>query len=240
MPSAGAVPLPRMHAPGFVEELEDAVSVDEDLERMRLAWAPGRRRRNGRHGLASAQASPRTKLSTVPEDALQKGRVFGGEFDASLAARRLQRVAPGREERQRLLEGLVPPATPALSEISSRCGSSWSRMQPFPDDCSEFGDAASSCGGWSLAASSASKGFLPSHARHALQEGLSQRESWDQKWQRHGEAEARRAARHEAVQEAVALRDFRLALAQRHAVAAKASARPDEGGGRSSRKTAAK
>lgn len=184
---------------------DDASSVDTNLEHLRVAWGAPRRRR--------ARERPRPGLPSVPERGTSApptpaSRVRGGSVDPRRAAARLERNGMGHEARLRLLEQLHAPPTPAPSALAPSLASLAASGFGFGGGLD--GDAASTIGARSVASA-----CPPSCASHRVASG----EPWQQKWARAAAREGEAELQRRELKEALALRELRLAMARRHAVA---------------------
>lgn len=204
----------------FVSTLEDALSVDEDLERLRVAWKP-------RQG-ASVRRRDKVEpfLAAVPEDDAQtaasgRSRTFGGgDNDAERARQRLARVAPTKQVRSRLVEQIVEPRTPARSVLGSSLGDLASEFEVRRRDSRKLATASRTCESEISFSSTSRSASRYDHEAHTAKDG----QPWEAKLE---EAQVRRArddARRCAWEEAVSLRSLRLGIARRHAAGALAAA----------------
>ncbi|CAE8672811.1 unnamed protein product [Polarella glacialis] len=168
----------------FVDRPDDVVTVDEDLDRLRVAWGSGARGPK-RRGRAPSQSGLRRNagLSAVLEDGPteqeneHRALVWGNGAQPDKAESRLRRLGAGGSaaERLRLVETLRPPKSPTPSEMSTTTLGNLASEFDRNEDCrSEF-----SCRSGRSRASA-----CPSLMRHAAAEARPGGESWEQKFAR--------------------------------------------------------
>lgn len=242
----------RLPLGAFVEQLDDTFTADEDLERLRAVWSggfpqgrgktkpsPSVPKQRGRHlrkeFLSKLSAVHEATCATSASDSASCGtgaatlgicspveqdqgqwcrRVWGGAANPRQAMARLKLVEPSSKERLRLLGSINSPCTPALSMTATSLDALDSEFGMLDEIRSDTGSSRS------IRTSAASQ--CPSHKRHAVVDGG----SWVQKWERVNERDARQEARRCAWEEAVAMRNLRLALAQRRSASVASTRQP--------------